>query len=519
MKRFCLILILIFFSFIGCSKSKDKSNAVDALLGRLLIRNQLASGSSTTPSAIASELPTSLAVPVPRSIRKSSSSTRTTRKARLLQTRTFDETQLEDYYTSGYSGQIDLQSGGDYVAEILQESKRDLILLSSAYAKAKATPGVCIPGGSGTVTVTQSMLDEMVDGLENLGLSNAEAKTELSSLQDEGVLPTLGQVVPSPAMLYKASTNPDYDVEISYSFSDSIASPVVCPTNNKYQKLMKFKTDFSKIFSSSRKSLKSFGTTIDITASITNFSGTGKKDKTVLNFRRVLSSGKASKTITKTKFILEQCDADAANNSGNCVTLGYRNEDNYSGTKYTTTVEGRTDDDGGYIRTGYLDPDANEYYFYEEAFNASRELDYYSMYFFDLADDSNDDNGEVGDFSNYDKYYETTYRFEDQVILKINSGGVLGTGSFTGYDEFVIYPTGVDPNNDSIGEYQLGEGLYVDEDDDAVILIADDDTSEVYIDFYGELSDFNAGLQVWRVTYDTDSNPVYTSINTTLKKI
>ncbi len=523
MKRFCLILILIFSTFIGCSKTKDKSNAIDALLGRLLIRNQLASGSAT--SAIASELPSSLAVPVPRSIRKSSTSTRSRTLSKNFQARPLNEDSLENFYNAGFSGQIDLQTGGDYIAEILQESKRDLILLSSAYSKAKATPGVCIPGGSGTVTVTQSMLDEMVDGLENLGLSNAEAKTELSSLQEEGVLPTLGQVVPSPAMVYQASTNPDYDVELSYSFSDSIASSVVCPTNNKFQKIMKFKTDFSKIFSSSRKTLKTFGTSIEINASITNFSGTGKKDKTVLNFRRVLSPGKGSKTISKTKFILEQCDADAVSNAGNCVTLSYRNEENYSGSKYTTNVKGRTDDNGGYIRTDYYDADANDYYVYEEAFDAAGELAYYSM---DSTNGSDEDlvnypqdEGEIGDFSDYDKYYEETYTFEDQVTLGIDTMGTLGTTQGTIYsgtdyllDEFVIYPTGIDPNTDSIGEYQLGEGLGVNADDLGDILI-----NEVYLDYYGELADFNSGLKVWRVTYNDDGLPSYSQLTTTLKKI
>ncbi len=503
MKRLYLFPILVLLLVLGCSRTKDKSNTIEALLGRLLIRNQLAG------SAINSELPTSLAVPIPRSIRKPSSGGRSAGKTKTFQSRaTLTDNDLESYFLAGYSGQLDLQTGGDYIAEILQESKRDLILLSSAYTKAKATPGVCVPGGTGTVNITQAMLDEMIEGLENLGLSNAEAKAELLSLQDEGLLPTLGQAVPSPAMVYRASTNPDYDVELSYSISDSIGSPVICPSNNSYQKILKFKTDFSKIFSSTRKTLRSFGTTIDITASITNFSGTGKKDKTVLNFRRVLNPGKGTKTISKTKFILEQCNADAANNAGNCITLGYRNEENYSGSKYTTNVQGRTDDDGGYIRSDYYDADANEFYQYEEAFNAARELEYYSM------EDTNGDFGEIGDFTPYLKYYETTYTFEDQVNLAIDTLGTLGTSPNNLLDEIVIYPTGNNPNNDSIGEYQLGEGLGVNEDDSGNILI-----TEVYLNFYGDLSDFNTGVRVWRVTYNSEGNPTYTLLNTTLKKV
>jgi hypothetical protein len=434
--------------------------------------------------------------------------------------RTFDYDALSDYYEAGYSGQVDLQGGGSIIAEILQESKRDLILISGAYTKAKATPGVCIPGGTGSVSITQSMVDEMIDGLERLGLSNEEAKAEISSLQEEGVLPSLGQSVPTPALVYKKSTNPDYDVELSYTFADSIGTSVACPTNGKYQKILKYKTDFSKIFSSTKKSIKAFGTSLEISASVTYFSATGKKDKTIMNFRKVSSSGRGDKTISKTKFILEECASDSASNVGNCVTLGYRNEENSNGSKITTKIQGRTDDDGGYTRTEYFDAYANEYYLYEEAFNADGDLDYYSMAYYDIADNSNDDDGETGDFSDYFKYYETTYRFEDQVILNINVGGLLGTGSYTAQDEFVIYPTGVDPNNDTIGEYQLGEGLYVDEDDSGAISITDDDTSEVYIEYYGEASDFTSGLKVWRVTYDSDGNPIYVILTaTTLKQL
>lgn len=501
MKRALQLPILLLFIFVGCQNPKDKSNSIEALLTRFLIRNAL------TGSAINSELPTSLSVPIPRSIRKPNSTVSSSvRETRGFQSKAvLDSNDLQSYFEAGYSGQIDLQNGGEYIAEILQESKRDLILLSSAYAKAKASPGVCIPGGTGTVSITQSMVDEMIEGLENLGLTNADAKVTLTNLQEEGLLPSIGQSIPSPALIYRQSTNPDYDVELSYSFSDSISSPVVCPSNNRFQKILKFKSDFSKIFSSSRKTLNTFGTSIEIIASITNFSGTGKKDKTVLNFRRVLGTGKGDKTVSKTKFILEQCDANADNNAGNCVTLGYRNEENFSGSKYTTRVEGRTDDNGGYIRTDYFDGESNEQYLYEEAFNANRELEYYSM------DDANGDFGEIGDFSNYDKYYETTYRFEDQVVLDF----VSPTQAITATDGFVIYPTGTDPNSDSIGEFQLGEGGVFDESNLGTI-----DPGEYYIDFYGELSDFSSGLKVWKINVDASTGNIsFTLLNSASLKI
>lgn len=520
MKRFCLILILILSAFFGCSETKDKSNAADALLGRLLIRNQLANRSSTT--AITSELPNNLAVPVPRSIRKPSTTSSSRSRQALLH---FSTRGASAVYDNGITGLSFLQEGTSVVSEILQESKRDLILISSAYSQAKASPGVCIPGGTGATSITQAMIDELVSGMERLGLSNAEAKAEVANLQSEGVLPTVNQSVPSPAMKYTALTDGDYDVQIDFSFSDSIGSPLACPSNNKFQKTIKFNADKSKIFSSSSKTLNVFGTSLEISASITYKSEVGKKDTALLNINKVTTTGRNNKTKSSTKFTFEECNKDSSANTGNCVTLSYTSTEEKDANKITTKVDGRTDDDGGYVITKYNDPSATENadkeYTINETYDPSGNITYYKV---------TDNVGTVYSFGTldlgtYGDYYATSYSFDGEVFLDLVVGNAASVGSssatapYDSYDEFVIYPDGIDPNDDPDLEYNLGYGYFQDDGGGNGYDVAD----EVYIEFYGTSEDLT-GVKIWRSVYDAsgdqvfddDGNPTYTLTNNTV---
>lgn len=156
----------------------------------------------------------------------------------------------QDTLDYGFTGQNFLTEGTGIVAEILRDSKKDLVLISGSYSIAKASPGVCIPGGTSTVRITQAMEDEFLEGIERLGLSAEEARGELVSLQNEGLLPFIGQAVPTPAMVYRNLSNNEYDIEVEYSFADALGTPQPCPANNKFQKSIKFKNDKSKVFSS-----------------------------------------------------------------------------------------------------------------------------------------------------------------------------------------------------------------------------------------------------------------------------
>ncbi|GBF51859.1 hypothetical protein LPTSP4_33970 [Leptospira ryugenii] len=479
-----------------------------------MIRNALLGSSAINP-----ELPKNIAVPIPRSLRKPS----TTGSANIRSGQTprgvSKALDAVDFYLSGYSSQFDMLGAGEVLGEILQESKRDLILVSAAYSEAKSKPGTCIPGGFTTVSITQSMLDEMVDGLERLGLSPDEAKAELLNLQNEGVLPQLGQQVPTPAMQFRALSTGDYDSEISYSLSDSIGTPQACPSNGKYQKVIRFNTELTAVLTSISRSVTIVGSSIRVNASVRYSNESGKKDKTLVRMTRAVSNGRGNTTLTKTKTLIEECERESANNTSGCVTLKYKNEVKSGDSYVSTEVEGRTDNDGGYLRSIYFDDsDAANVYFYEETFDAEGNADYYYIAYIDVTTDTTNDEAELGfyDSSIYGKYYESTYRFEGEIFVKLsNVGTTFGTGSFAAEDYAVYYPNGINPNNDPLEEYLLGYITGSASDGSNIDLT---NTDDYYTEFYGDAADLT-GLKVWRGVLKEDGTFTYTLITGTVVQI
>ncbi|MDF3818337.1 hypothetical protein P3G55_00410 [Leptospira sp. 96542] len=492
MKSVNLLLFIFILGFVSCKKEKDESNSLEALLTRFLIRSFLT-------SSINSELPSNLSVAVPRSIRKSNQDVNTSILS--LQVIPFPPTFsfAQDTLDSGFTGQSFLQEGTDIVAEILQESKRDLILISGAFNEAKASQGVCIPGGLKTVRISLDMESEFIEGMRRLGLSETEARSEVISLQNQGILPSIGEAVPTPAMVYKELTSGEYDIEISYSFSESIGTPLACPSNSKFQKTIKFKRDKSKISSSISKSLKLFGVSLDISASIIYTTLDGKKDKAILNIKKATSAGKGDKSQSTTRFTFEECSNDSEDNLGNCVTLSYNAVDDINGQKITTKVEGRSDDNGGYVKTNYFDDYNEEEYVLQETYNANREITFLEVTYNDYFN-STSDYDYIGylDYDLYGSYYESSYSFEGEVFVEFAvapPGQQIGTGGFTAYDAFVLMPNGINPN--IFPDEYIGWGEF--------------DGTDYYIDFYGTEDDV-PGLQVWRYHFDASGNEIYTQL-------
>ncbi|MBM9592875.1 hypothetical protein JWG41_20755 [Leptospira sp. 201903075] len=501
MNHLFLIFFLGFFAFTSCKKEKDESNSLSALATRFLIRSLLSSN-------INSELPSNLSVAVPRSIRKPSSGLGAS-LGKAAKTKKFISVSkgiAQDTFDYGFTGQAFLTEGTSIVAEILRDSKRDLVLISGAYGLAKASPGVCIPGGVSSVSITQSMENEFLEGIERLGLSAEEARGELASLQNEGILPYTGQSVPTPAMVYKSLSNNEYDAEISYSFADSIGTPQPCPTNNKFQKSLKFKTDKSKIFSSITRSLKVFGISLSVEASITYITQEGKKDKAILNIKQVTTtSGSTDKSTTR--FTFEECDNDTNANANNCVTLSYSNVYDNAGDKITTSVKGKSNDFGGYVTTEYIDNTNGYEYYLEETYDENGETAYFAVDYYDLNDNSNDEYEELGyfDYDIYGEFYESganAYQFEWDVFVDfattpLPANGIGGVG-FTEYDAYVIMPAGVNPN--IYPDEYIGWGEYFNNVNSGGIVY--------YVDFYGT-ADQVATAVVWRYTIDANGNEVY----------
>ncbi|TGL48688.1 hypothetical protein EHQ59_14490 [Leptospira kemamanensis] len=502
MKHCFLILLLLTSVLVGCKKEKDESNSLSALLTRFFIRSLLS-------SSINSELPSNLSVAVPRSIRKPSSGLGTSFQSKNKSKKMAFTAKgiAEDTLDYGFTGQNFLTEGTDIVAEILRDAKKDLVLISGSYAIAKASPGVCIPGGTSTVRITQSMEDEFLEGIERLGLSPEEARGELVSLQNEGLLPFIGQAVPTPAMVYRTLSNNEYDNEIDYSFADSLGTPQPCPANNKFQKSIKFKSDKSKVFSSITRSLKVFGISLSVDASITYITQEGKKDKAILNIKQV-TTGSGITDKSTTRFTFEECATDTNANENNCVTLSYSNvyadvDDN----KITTSVKGRTNDFGGYVLTEYIDNKENFEYYLTETYDSNGDITYFAVDYYDIDVPANDEYEELGvlDTDLYGEFIETSYTFEWDVYVDFTiapPGVDIGTGTYDAYDAFVIMPAGVDPN--VFPDEYIGWGEFYENESDTSV--------SYYVDFYGSASQVATAV-VYRYEVDANGNEVYTPVS------
>lgn len=516
MNRILVVLLVVSITIVDCKKAKDESNSLEALLARFLLRSLL-------NSAINPELPSNLSVAVPRSIRKPtdpvSGSFRNFSAKSQMTPGPGARGIAQDTFDYGFTGQAFLLYGTYLVSEVLQASKLDLILISGAYTKAKANPGVCIPGGDSIVRITQEMENEFVDGMERLGLTELEARDEVLRLQLDGTLPSVGQAVPSPAMVYGALSGGEYDVEIKYTVSDSVGTAVACPNNNKFQKSIKFNTEKTRIFSSISRSLTVFGISLSVDASIKYITEAGKKDKAILNMKQVTSGSGVDENST-TRFTFEECNTETGANTNNCVTLSYSNiYDNPDDTKTTTLVKGRTNDVGGYVLTEYID-NSNEYeYYIEETFDANGDTEYFAVDYYDIADNNNDEYEELG-FLDTDKYaelYDTNFDFEWDVLVDlnpapvaVNPGGHIGNGAgFTTYDAYVVMPAGVNPN--SFPDEFIGWGEFFNNESGG-------GNPVYYIDFYGEASQVGTAV-IWRYALDNDGNEVYTQLSNTITQI
>ncbi|MCW7489870.1 hypothetical protein [Leptospira meyeri] len=512
MNHLFLIFFLLFFTLIGCKKEKDESNSLEALVSRFLVRNLLSSN-------INSELPSNLSVAVPRSIRKPSSGLGASLRKVPKSIRSISSSKgiAQDTFDYGFTGQAFLTEGTSIVSEILRDSKRDLVLISGAYSIAKANPGVCVPGGASTIRITQSMEEDFLSGIERLGLSADEARGELVSLQNEGILPFIGQAVPSPAMVYRNLSNNEYDMEVEYSFADSIGTPQPCPANNRFQKSIKFKSNKSKIFSSITRSLKVFGISLSVEASITYITLDGKKDKAILNIKQV-TSGSGNTDKSTTRFTFEECDSDTNANANNCVTLSYSNVyDTSSGDKITTTVKGKSNDFGGYVTTEYIDNANQEEYYLEETYDANGDTAYFAVDYYDIVTPANNDYEELGyfDYDLYGQFYETganAYQFEwDAYVdffITLPGGNIGVDAGFTEYDAYVIMPAGVNPN--TYPDEYIGWGEFFNN--------VNSGGPVYYIDFYGT-ADQIPTADVWRYYIDASGNEQYTLVANTVVQI
>jgi hypothetical protein len=513
MKRLSVLFILSVIFILGCAKLKDESNSAKSLLSRLLLRR---SGSNS--SVINAALPASLAVSVPRSIRKTSSSGSVSVRSLLL-----GEDVSEGYgikatptpdpateIAEGRSGNAYLAEQTDLISQILKESKMDLILISGVYDIAKASPGVCIPGGTSSISITQDMVNEIIAGLEEQGLSNEEAKAQLTAIQDSGGLPSIGDSLPSPAIVYRRLTgNDDYDVQLDYSLNPNITTAQPCPRNNKYLKTLKFNDALTNIYASISISISVFGTLLEISSDVTKISKPNTKDRSILNTTQVITPKRGSKNKQTSTFSVEECNADdAANAAKNCITMKLNVVGDAAGKKVTVRVVGRTDDDGGYVKTEVDDKivSPSKSYDLEETYDKDGNITYMkatgqgnAAKFFGTFDSAE-----------YGEYFQTSYAFDGEIFVTTDFVSIGTDSGYEFYDEFVIVADGnTDPNVSP--DQIIGYGVYFDYSNngnfDAGSINAPTD-EEVFISYFGTAADVpNAWL--WRAVYDANFNFLY----------
>ena len=489
--KFLSLFVVGIFIFTCNGNKKDSSNDPSSLLLRYLFRNSLTSSTRS----INSNLPSTFSVAVPRSIRKSSSST----VAASLRANKKDL--ADTAISSGITGLSILQDNTSTVAQILQESKRDLVLISSIYDTAKASPGTCLTGGTGRVEITQASVNEMITGLTSLGLSDAEALVELQTLQTAGTLPSIGQIVPTPAMVYRVPTDDNYNNEVSLSFADSLTTAQNCPSNPiaaNFQKTIRWNDSKTRIYSAIQKSLKVFSTTITIEASITYISEAGKKDKAIFSITQKSKVGRGAETSSSSKFIMEECATDTTANSNNCTTLSLTSTEEKGTAKVKTTIKGRTDDLGGYVKTDYSDGTVD--YTILEYYGADNNITWLSLTSGGVTYiEGTKDTTLIGAYDTNNGNFD----FDSSLALTITlSGSGIGTG--TGYEEedyFVLVADGQDPNTSE--DYIIGIGEYIDEDGDSAPA-----TTEINITYYGTAEDVPT-LKIWRETYDANGDLLY----------
>jgi hypothetical protein len=215
---------------------------------------------------------------------------------------------------------------------LLQDSKeRSSAFISSVFQRAKAAPGTCIPGGAAKIEVSELAITEFKEGLKRLGLSDEEASAELERLQSAGVLPTVGQSIPSPAIMYKVPTEKSYKHEVNYSFSDSLETSKPCPANinanNAFEKTIRWSADKSQIFSSIQKTIRFLTVTITINASITYFTFPDKKDRAILATKQTTKIGASSSSEISKNLTVEECNAEESANSSNCISLSFKSKE------------------------------------------------------------------------------------------------------------------------------------------------------------------------------------------------
>lgn len=331
------ITMITLFVLSQCIKNEDKENQNSQyyLLNRLRLKLALSSLRTTNvPPRISLNLPASI-----KSATSNTSSSIQSSKLNRLSSPLFAT--LPAPKADGY---IAINSAIEKFSKLANDVAFEMLLIDSVIADAKFSPGVCINGGTSKILVTDAMMKLVKEAFQETGMSAAEAESEINYLQEEGELPIVGTTLPSPAILYNKLSG-DFDHQVHYSFANNFMVAKKCPTNGKFNKGLKFTSDFKKISFGHEENMKVGLDIITMEGNVTLETSTaGKKRLTFLNNYKIDTTSHTS------LLILEECTK--GDTSGDCILMDqfYREDDTADSTKDVVfKIKGRINDNGGLV--------------------------------------------------------------------------------------------------------------------------------------------------------------------------
>ncbi len=364
--KYSIFLCLFFITCIQNLERDTIQNAVARVLMReLFTDNKVQSFVEINLPFSLQNVPEKVTLPIPRSIRKSTSTS----------------IRNNSQQGNGYSIFSDSVSK---ISELISDSMRDQILLDQVYSLAKQKPNECIAGNTIQVRFTPEMLEYIRRSFLDFGYTEESSFEQLKLLQKNYKIPKENELVPNPAVRY---SNGEYAHQLDYTIGARISDAVPCPDTNVFQKRLSFSEGKQKLLYRFKYTTSSLGSLLNIFAEITldNSNKTMRMDIDTRQIQDSIETGLAN------SIDLEECK-----NTSNCllvrsvsqifypknplqisgldISLSLTEKDVY------TIIEGKIDLEGGFFTTEFSNKPSGTSHLYRELFNETGTLTHYETY-------------------------------------------------------------------------------------------------------------------------------------------
>ena len=358
--------------------------------------------------------------------------------------------------------------------QVAKDAYRELMVVDGLVPKVRAEypANTCVEGGAYTLVWTAEMREGVFSSIEDAGLSAGLAQSLVLQLEQEGYIPRVGQSVPSPVMQYRANQN-GYDHELRYSFSpDGMTELHTCD-----------------------EVAGSFDSVARWNQSRTKFQLGYQESFDTETYSGILTINLA----TSTMFFRESYDdaGDSYNTTvgvstctgPRCVLINMTELYSSGGVDEVYRLDGKADDNGGYVRTNYTYNDGANTDYYKEYFGVGGTV----LGMLESADDITYTTvSGCDDYDYEDDDYDTGATVE--VGINVSIGAVVCGGAAVDC-QFVVVPDAVDPNLNP--EAIIGSGGQI--IDGAPV-----------IDYWGEPGAELTTADIWEITgYTGQGVPIY----------